>query len=161
MRTNGKSSIVDYKDFYGDGPNAPTSGAEAFGDASAISAQGNVVYDVADFANPDVVSLPGRALLHQASSAWPPARTSSRSRPAASCCPTRRSCRPSTTRSPSRTSTSSTSPSAPTSTPTAAPATRSQLFNDQAVEAGVTVTESTGDAGITSTIGSPATDPNW
>ena len=27
-------------------------GAEAFGDASAIAAQGNVVYDVADFANP-------------------------------------------------------------------------------------------------------------
>ena len=59
IRTNGKSSIVDYKDFYGDGPNAPTSGAEAFGDASAISAQGNVVYDVADYANPNVVSFPG------------------------------------------------------------------------------------------------------
>ena len=50
-RSNGTSSIVDYKDFYGDGPNAPTGGAEAFGDASAISAQGHV-YDVADYANP-------------------------------------------------------------------------------------------------------------
>ena len=36
-----------------------TSGAEAFGDARAISAQGNVVYDVANFANPSVVSFPG------------------------------------------------------------------------------------------------------
>ena len=59
IRKNGTSSIVDYKDFYGDGPNAPTSGAEAFGDASTISAQGNVVYDVADFANPAVVNYTG------------------------------------------------------------------------------------------------------
>ena len=36
-RKDGTSAIVDYKDFYGDGPNAVTSGAEAFGDASAIA----------------------------------------------------------------------------------------------------------------------------
>ena len=58
-RTNGTSSIVDYQDFYGDGPNAPTGGAEAFGDASAVSAQGNAVYDVAQYSNPNVVSYPG------------------------------------------------------------------------------------------------------
>ena len=36
LRKNGTSAIVDYQDFYGDGPNAPTGGAEAFGDASEI-----------------------------------------------------------------------------------------------------------------------------
>ena len=59
IRKDGTSAIVDYQDFYGDGPNAPSSGAEAFGDASAVAAQGNVVYDIAKFANPNVVTYPG------------------------------------------------------------------------------------------------------
>lgn len=46
---NGKTIFSDYKDFSGDGLDAPTDGAEAFLDASAIAAQGNKVYDVSHF----------------------------------------------------------------------------------------------------------------
>lgn len=51
-RPNGQPVIIDYRDFSGDGPNAVTGGAEAFGDASTIAAQGNVTYDLSKFANP-------------------------------------------------------------------------------------------------------------
>ena len=52
IRANGEHVFVDYQDFSGDGLKAPTSGAEAFGDASAIAAQGRKSYDLSDFANP-------------------------------------------------------------------------------------------------------------
>jgi Subtilase family/Peptidase inhibitor I9 len=48
----GTSAIFDYKDFSGDGPNAVTSGAEAFGDASSIISQGTQVYDLSGEVNP-------------------------------------------------------------------------------------------------------------
>jgi Subtilase family len=46
IRANGQHVFTDYKDFTGDGPNAPTSADEAFIDASAIAAQGRQVYNV-------------------------------------------------------------------------------------------------------------------
>ena len=46
IRPNGQHVIVDYQDFTGDGPDAPTAGGEAFLDASTIGAQGRRVYDV-------------------------------------------------------------------------------------------------------------------
>ena len=52
IRADGSHVFTDYQDFSGDGPNAPTSGAEAFGDASGIAAQGRQTYDLADFVNP-------------------------------------------------------------------------------------------------------------
>jgi subtilisin family serine protease len=52
IRANGQHVFVDYQDFSGDGLKAPTSGAEAFGDASAIAAQGRKSYDLSTFANP-------------------------------------------------------------------------------------------------------------
>jgi hypothetical protein len=49
IRANGQHVFADYQDFSGEGPNAPSDAAEAFGDASAIAAQGRQVYDLADF----------------------------------------------------------------------------------------------------------------
>jgi hypothetical protein len=49
-RPAGTSVFADYQDFTGDGRYAPTSGAQAFMDASAIAGQGRRRYDVAGFA---------------------------------------------------------------------------------------------------------------
>jgi Peptidase inhibitor I9 len=46
---NGHTIFTDYQDFSGEGPGVPTGGDEAFLDASAIAAQGNKVYDVSHF----------------------------------------------------------------------------------------------------------------
>ena len=52
IRADGSHVFIDYKDFSGDGVNAPTGAAEAFGDASSIGAQGRQVYDISNFMNP-------------------------------------------------------------------------------------------------------------
>jgi hypothetical protein len=52
LRADGTHVFVDYQDFSGDGLAAVTGGAEAFGDASAIAAQGRQVYDLANFVSP-------------------------------------------------------------------------------------------------------------
>jgi subtilase family protein len=49
-RPAGGSVFADYQDFTGDGRYAPTSGAQAFMDASAIAGQGRRLYDAAGFA---------------------------------------------------------------------------------------------------------------
>jgi hypothetical protein len=158
IRSNGTSSIVDYKDFYGDGPNAPTSGAEAFGDASAVSAQGNVVYDVADFSNPNVVSYPGGHCYIKVVGVAPGAdvvalKAGSELLPNSAILQ-------SIDYAVSVAHVNVINESFGANLyPDSGARNTIQLFNDQAVKAGVTVTASTGDAGITSTIGSPSTDP--
>jgi hypothetical protein len=52
IRANGDHVFVDYQDFSGEGPDAPSSAAEAFGDASSIAAQGRQTYDLADYVSP-------------------------------------------------------------------------------------------------------------
>ena len=157
-RADGSSSIVDYKDFYGDGPNAVTSGAEAFGDASAVSAQGNVVYDVAQFSNPNVVSYPGGHCYIKIVGVAPGAEVVA--------------LKAGSELLPNSAILQSIDYAVNTSHvdvlnesfggniyPDSGARNTIQLFDEQAVKAGVTVTVSTGDAGTTSTIGSPATSP--
>ena len=59
IRANGQHVFTDYQDFSGDGLAAVTGGAEAFGDASAIAAQGRQVYDLSSFVNPAHPLPPG------------------------------------------------------------------------------------------------------
>ena len=51
IRPDGSHVFVDYQDFSGAGPNGPSDGREAFGDASSIAAQGTVVHDLSQFVN--------------------------------------------------------------------------------------------------------------
>jgi hypothetical protein len=49
QRADGTPVFTDYQDFSGTDPNGTQLGAEAFGDASSIAAQGNTVYDLSKF----------------------------------------------------------------------------------------------------------------
>lgn len=59
IRSDGTHVFVDYQDFSGDGRSAPTEGAEAFGDASSIAAQGRQTYDLSGYVNPAHPLPPG------------------------------------------------------------------------------------------------------
>ena len=59
IRSDGSHVFIDYRDFTGEGPNAPSGGAEAFGDASSVAAQGRVVYDLSQFVSPAHPLPPG------------------------------------------------------------------------------------------------------
>jgi subtilisin family serine protease len=49
IRANGQHVFVDYEDFSGTGTNAPSNGGEAFLDSSSIAAQGRETYNVASY----------------------------------------------------------------------------------------------------------------
>jgi hypothetical protein len=51
VRADGSKVFSDYKDFSGEGTNTPNDDREAFGDASSIAAQGKQVYDLSGFVN--------------------------------------------------------------------------------------------------------------
>jgi hypothetical protein len=157
IRPDGSHVFTDYKDFSGDGPNTTESGAEAFGDASSIAAQGVVVHDLSRFVNQAHPLPPGCNIVVKGVA------------PGANLVGLNVF---------GSTATNSAVLQAIDYAVTVAhvdvlneslglneyPDRSSremfQTFNDQAVKAGVTVVCSSGDAGITSTIGSPATDEN-
>src|SRR5438477_140306 len=51
IRAGGQHVIVDYRDFSGYGPGAPTDGRESFLDAGTIASQANQTYDLSGFVN--------------------------------------------------------------------------------------------------------------
>jgi hypothetical protein len=63
VRPDGSSVFIDYQDFSGDPAGTPTSGAEAFGDASSIAAQDMpsgtpLLYDISQFVDTALGTLP-------------------------------------------------------------------------------------------------------
>ncbi len=157
IRPNGQH-VVTLEDFSGFGTSAPTSGAEGFGDASAIAAQGREVYDVSQYSalplnRPCNIRIEGVApganvfglVAFGASNVAPD---------------------------------SSILEAIDYAITTAHVNVLNESFginnypddggamdliaqaDDQAVAAGITVVEATGDAGVTSTTGEAATDPN-
>jgi subtilisin family serine protease len=154
----GKSIFTDFKDFTGVGTNVPTEGGEAFGDASSIASQGNETFNVAGF-GPDAPTTtcnikvegvaPGANLVgldvfgrggDASSSAFLNAINYAV-----------------TTDHVNVLNESFGSNPYPDDS---GALDLTKEANDAATAAGTTVTVSSGDAGVTSTIGSPASDPN-
>jgi hypothetical protein len=156
IRANGQHVIVDYQDFSGEGPSTSTSGIESLGDASSLAAQGRVSYDLSTFVNP-AYALPAGCTIRIVGVA-----------PGASIVALKAGGTHLTTSAILQSidyavSTSHVDVINESFGGNAYPDNSSRsavlLFNRQAVAAGVTVTVSSGDAGVTGTIGREATDP--
>ena len=153
----GTPVFVDYKDFSGEGTSVPTGGEEAFLDASSIAAQANSTYDISNFSALPLKTqcyirvegvAPGANLVGLDIFGAEDGGFNSSFLQAIDYAVT------------DHVNVLNESLGNNYYPDDQASLDLIKQANDAAVAAGVTVTVSAGDAGVTSTIGTPATDPN-
>ncbi len=158
IRPDGQHVIVNEEDFSGEGLSAPTDGEEAFLDAGSIAAQGNEVYDVSHYSplsldRPCLIRIegvaPGASLVALDFTGSGDAGFSSSIIQAINYAVTV-----------DHVNVISESFGGNYYPDDLADLDVIKAADDAAIAAGTTVVVSTGDAGVTDTIGTPATDPN-